>query len=52
MKVLKTIGKVLATIVGCIFGIAGAICLLPFVLLALLICIPAEIFQDIWEQEW
>ena len=41
--------KVLETIVCVPIAIIGAILLIPFVLLALLISLPASIFDDIWE---
>ena len=45
MKVFK---KILLSIIALPLGILGAICLLPFVALALLVDLPWTILEDIW----
>ena len=46
---LKILLRILGTIVCVPLGIAGAILLTPFVLIALLVSIPVTIVEDIWE---
>lgn len=48
-KGLKILLRILGTIVCVPLGIAGAILLTPFVLIALLVSIPVTIIEDIWE---
>lgn len=48
---MKTILKVLSTIVAVPFGIIGALLLLPFVAVGLIISLPAIIICDIWDIE-
>lgn len=48
---MKTILKVLSTVVAVPLGIIGALLLLPFVAIGLIISLPATIICDIWDIE-
>ena len=47
-KGLRIFINILETIVAIPLGLAGAICMAPFVILGLLICLPISIISDIW----
>lgn len=44
--------KILLSIIAFPFCIAGAILMTPFVLIGLLISIPASVFESIWVDEF
>ena len=44
----KTVLKVLESIVAGLLVLAGAVCILPFVIIYVLIGLPADIIADIW----
>lgn len=48
----KTLLKILLSIIAFPFCIAGAILMTPFVLIGLLISIPASAFDSIWVDEF
>ena len=48
---MKVLLKVLGTIIGVPLGIVGAVCLMPFAFLALLVSMPSIIVEDIWDLE-
>ena len=47
-KGLRIFLNTIYTILGIPLGIAGAICLIPFVVFGLIICLPISIVEDIW----
>ena len=47
-KGLKIFLNILFTIIAVPLGILGAICMIPFVALGLLIFLPVSIIEDIW----
>jgi len=48
---MKTILKVLSTIIAIPFCIVGAVLLIPFVALCLLISLPLTVLEDIWSDK-
>ena len=45
---LKIFIRILETIIALPLAIAGAVCLIPFTILGLLIAVPTAIVEDIW----
>ena len=45
---MKVVKKILLSIIAVPLGILGAICLIPFIALILLIDLPRVIIEDIW----
>jgi len=47
-KFVKVLLNIFYTIIAVIFGVAGAICLIPLAAIGLVISLPASIIADIW----
>lgn len=51
-KGLEIFLNIIYTILGIPLGIVGAVCLIPFVVFGLIICLPISIVEDIWTPDF